>query len=261
MISWFSKSVKLEGESVSATEKPIIKSKLKRNREIKIAGLTCCLLGVVCFFLLHKLHNIHPFILSIHTEIWTQGKTQPIHACRQGFYLRAFTYACKKTEKKLFCMQNRQVTPNLHREETTIFFCEGGREAFWKICWVAAKHLLFPRWGRNSWCTARAQGHNRVDTRGTVRLCWDLDWVVNIIYVKYITVTYYIQWIHFCYSILCETDRFLFWCSKKHFWRLLKKSERKDQLIISEILFRAQSCKLLLSWKHHHLLQKSRGFL
>lgn len=110
-MSWFSKSVKLEGESVSATEKPIIKSKLKRNREIKIAGLTCCLLGVVCFFLLHKLHNIHPFILSIHTEIWTQGKTQPIHACRQGFSLRAFTYACKKTEKKLFCMQNRQVLP------------------------------------------------------------------------------------------------------------------------------------------------------
>lgn len=55
-------------------------------------------------------------------------------------FLTESIYICMQPEKKIyiFCMQNRQVAPSLHREETTIFFCKGGREAFWKIHWVAA---------------------------------------------------------------------------------------------------------------------------
>lgn len=158
---WFSKCLnwlcKLEGTSVPATEKPIIWSKLRQNREIKIVALRLCLLGVFHFSFLHKLHNVYQFAISIHTAIRIQGKKWAIYICRQRSELKAYLYTHRQTEKKkkdYFVCKTGKFLPvywhQQHREERTIFFCRGGRGAFWNTWWVAAKHLLFPRWDRNS---------------------------------------------------------------------------------------------------------------
>lgn len=101
---WFSKCLnwlcKLEGTSVPATEKPIIWSKLRQNREIKIVALRLCLLGVFHFSFLHKLHNVYQFAISIHTAIRIQGKKWAIYICRQRSELKAYLYTHRQTEKK-----------------------------------------------------------------------------------------------------------------------------------------------------------------
>lgn len=60
-------------------------------------------------------------------------------------------------------------------------------------------------------------------------------------------MAYYMQWIYFFYSILWET-MFCFSVLQMAFLKAFKKTwERKDQLVISEIILRAQSSKLLLN--------------
>lgn len=161
----------------------------------------CCLLFPPAQIAQHiSICTINP-----HWNLNSGQNTTNIHL--QASFLTDGIHICMQPEKKyVFCMQNRQVTPSLHREETTIFFCEGGRESFWKICWVAAKHLLFPRWGRNSDIQPEPKDRREWAHEGqSLSLCQDLDWVVNFIYVKYITVVYYMQWIHLDSFLLLYT--------------------------------------------------------
>lgn len=126
-----------------------------------------------------------------------------------------------------------------HRAEETIFCCGGGRGAFWTIhSFINRKGTLRCHWG--PWPQlGRLLGDS-------LPLCRDLTWVLHLICCS--TMAWQMPPVHCCYSTLWETILlFFFSVLQIAFLKALERTwERKDQLTISEMLFWAQSSKLLL---------------
>lgn len=158
------------------------------------------------------------------------------------------TSILKKT--KIFCMQNRKVPPSLlppaAQGGENHFLLQRWKRGFLENVMSCCQHLLFPRWGRNSDMQPGPKATTREDQ--SLSSCQILNRVVNLFILNkspWHIIRHGFTFVTLYCGKLCS---FSFSVLQIAFLKAFKRTwERKDQLIISEILLRAQSCKLLLN--------------